>query len=69
MNNPVGRAYMKLLVRNQPSPPFAMSTDWEAMRDSPRDFELGQRIRELSQTKFGRNRFIVEQEIKARSNL
>lgn len=69
MNNPVGRAYMKLLVRNQPSPPFAMTTDWELMKDSPRDFALGQRIRNLSQEKFGRNRFIVEQEIKARSNL
>ena len=69
MNNPVGRAYMKLLVRNQPSPPFAMSTDWELMQNSKRDFELGQRIRNLSQEKFGRNRFIVEQEIKSRANL
>ena len=69
MNNPVGRAYLKLLVRNQPSPPFAMTTDWNLMKESKRDFELGQRIRELSQEKFGRNRFIVEQEIKARSNL
>lgn len=69
MNNPVGRAYMKLLVRNQPSPPFAMTTDWNLMKESARDAELGRRIKELSQERFGRNRFIVEQEIKSRSNL
>lgn len=66
MNNKVGRAYMKLLVNNQPSPAFAMSTDWDMISSTPRDFALGQKIKEMSQQKFGRNRFIVEQEIKSR---
>ncbi len=69
MNNRVGRAYMKLLVNNQPSPAFAMTTDWDMISSMPRDFALGQQIKELSQQKYGRNRFIVEQEIKARGGM
>ena len=69
MNNKVGRAYMKLLVNNQPSPAFAMTTDWSAMQSASRNQELGDQIKELSKKKFGRNKFIVEQEIKTRSNL
>lgn len=69
MNNRVGRAYMKLLVNSQPSPAFAMTTDWDVISSMPRDFALGQHIKELSQQKWGRNRFIVEQEIKARGGM
>jgi len=69
LNNKVGRAYMKLLVNNQPSPAFAMTTDWEAIKNMPRRQEMTDYIKKQSQEKYGRNRFIVEQEIKARSNL
>ncbi len=69
MNNKVGRTYMKMLVQGQPSPPFAMTTDWNMYTSLDRSKERGDRIKELSRQKYGRNRFIVEQEIKARSNL
>ena len=69
MNNKVGRAYMKLLVNNQPSPAFAMTTDWPMISGMPRSQEIGDKIKELSRNKYGRNRFIVEQEIKSRSNM
>jgi hypothetical protein len=69
MNNKVGRAYMKMLVNNQPSPAFAMTTDWDLISSIERNQDRGNRIKELSKNKFGRNRFIVEQEIKARSGM
>jgi len=58
---------MKLLVRSKPSPPFAMETDWNAISGAECDFDRGQRIKELSKQKYGRNRFIIEQEIKSRN--
>lgn len=67
MNNKVGRAYMKLLVHGQPSPAFAMTTDWPMIRNMPRDFDRGEDIKKASRKKYGRNRFIVEQEIRDRS--
>lgn len=69
MNNKAGRAFTKLLVNNQPSPPFTMNTDWEAISASPRSKQMGDQIKENSKQKYGRNRFIVEQEINTRSNL
>jgi hypothetical protein len=69
MYNKVGRAYVRLLIHNQPSPSFALTTDWEVMSTSPRNKELGNQIKEESKFKYGRNQFIVEQEIKSRSNL
>lgn len=69
MNNKVGRAYMRLLVNNQPSPAFAMTTDWDAMQANIRDIALAEHIKELSRQRYGRNKFIVEQEIKIRSDL
>ena len=69
MNNKVGRAYMKLLINNQPSPAFAMTTDWDAMQNSPRSLDVARAIKEASSEKYGRNKFIIEQEINQRSNL
>ncbi len=69
MNNKVGRAYMKLLVHGQPSPAFAMTTDWAKISGMPRNFERGELIKEQSRKKYGRNRFIVEQEIRDRSGV
>lgn len=66
INNKVGRLYMKLLVRGQPTPPFAMTTDWEAITHSERSNKVAEEIKELSRQKFGRNIFIVEQEIRSR---
>lgn len=67
INNKVGRLYMRLLVRGQPTPPFAMTTDWEEMQNSVRNHDLADEIKKLSYQKYGRNRFIVEQEIRHRS--
>lgn len=69
MNNKVGRAYMKLLVNSQPSPPFAITTDWPAITSMPKSKEIGDQIKENSRQRYGRNIFIVEQEINSRSNL
>lgn len=69
MNNKVGRAYTKLLIHNQPSPAFAMTTDWDMMQSSERSEEVAKQVKEMSLQKYGRNRFIVEHEIKSRSNL
>ena len=32
INNPLGHAYLRLLVKGQPSYPFSMGTDWELMK-------------------------------------
>lgn len=67
LNNKVGRMFMKLLVKGQPSPPFAMTTDWAAIKSLPQYPEIADKIREESRKKYGRNKFIVDQEIRARS--
>ena len=69
INNPVGHAYLRLLVNGQPSYPFSMATDWEAMRAAPRNKEVAESIRELSRLRFGRDKAIVEAEINERAGL
>lgn len=69
MNNAVGNAYAKLLINNQPSIPFSLVTDWTAMQGQKRDQELANKLKEFSRLKYGRDKDIVEQEIRFRSNL
>ncbi len=53
VNLPVGNAYMRLLVKGQPSPPFSLFVDWNDLTSVPRDPALAQEIRELSRLKYG----------------
>lgn len=69
MNSAVGNAYAKILMNNQPSVPFSLVTDWNAMKNSPRDFELAQKIKDFSRLQYGRDVKGVEREIRFRSNL
>ncbi len=53
VNLPVGNAYMRLLVKGQPSPPFSLFIDWNDLTSVPKDPALAQEIRELSRLKYG----------------
>jgi len=51
---PVGNAYMRLLVKGQPSPPFSLFIDKKNDLDSvKRDPAVAREIRELSRLKYG----------------
>mgnify|MGYP001609924154 FL=1 len=69
INNPIGNAYVRLLVKGQPTPPFSMATDWETMQQVKRNLEVGKAIRGLSRLRFGRDKKIVEAEMERRSGL
>jgi len=69
INNPVGHAYVRLLVKGQPSYPFSMGTDWEMMKAVSRNKEVAHSIVELSRLRYGRDRAIVEAEINQRAGL
>lgn len=69
INNPVGQAYMRLLVAGQPTVPFSMTTDWKSMQEAKRDSEVADSMKELSRMRFGRDRSIVEDEIVERAGL
>ncbi|OGY25306.1 MAG: hypothetical protein A2Z11_03030 [Candidatus Woykebacteria bacterium RBG_16_43_9] len=69
INNPLGHAYMRLLVNGQPSYPFSMATDWEMMKDAARNKEVAESIVELSRLRYGCDRGLVEAEISQRAGL
>ncbi len=69
INNPLGHAYMRLLVNGQPSYPFSMATDWEAMSSMAKNKQTAESIIELSRLKYGRDRTIVEADVNQRSGL
>jgi len=69
MSNPVGTCYTRLLISGQPSVPFSMKTDWNAIQAIPRSEERAQQIIALSRKKYGRPADEVDAEIRARSNL
>ena len=52
-NLPVGNAYMRLLVKGQPSPPFSLFIDWNDLSSVPRNPSLAAEIKELSRLKYG----------------
>lgn len=52
-NLPVGNAYMRLLVKGQPTPPFSLFIDWDEISSPKKDPETAQQIRELSRNKYG----------------
>lgn len=65
----VGSSYLRLLVKGQPTQPFSMKTDWEQICALPRNEQLAQKIIELSRLRYGRDKDIVESEIKTRAKL
>lgn len=67
LNLPIGHAYLRLLINGHPSKPFSMTTDWPAMCAVERNEELGKMIKELSRTRYGRPREVVEQDIEVRA--
>lgn len=52
-NLPVGNAYMRLLVRGQPTPPFSFFVDKKDVLAVERNQQLAQEIRDLSRRKYG----------------
>ncbi|NMB91737.1 type IV secretion system DNA-binding domain-containing protein [candidate division WWE3 bacterium] len=52
-NLPTGNAYMRLLVRGQPSPPFSLWIDWNDLSSVKKDPRVADEIRELSRIKYG----------------
>jgi hypothetical protein len=69
INNPVGQAYMRLLINGSPSHPFSLVTDWDRIQATPRSEEVAQRIVEYSRMTYGRDVRQVESEINQRSQL
>lgn len=65
-NLPVGNAYVRLLVKGQPSPPFSLFVDWNDLSSVPRDPNLAIEIKELSRLKYGTPVEEVEEFIKQR---
>ena len=62
--------YVKTIVNNEPVPPFSMSLykdmDKVKARMNPKQAEM---IKQLSRLKYGKDKEVVEAEIKSRSNL
>jgi hypothetical protein len=69
INNTIGNAATRLLVKGQPTAPFSLATDWPAMQAVPRDAERAQHIKELSRQRYGIDRNEVEAEIRRRAQL
>ncbi len=69
MNLTIGNAYVKLLINGQPSTPFSMYSDYPRWKSVTRNDELAGMVRELSRLRFGRDREVVEAEIKVRAAL
>lgn len=59
-NLPTGNNYTKLLVKGQPTVPFSMKVDWEAINATPRVPEIAKEIREKSRLKYGTPQSEVE---------
>lgn len=69
INNTIGNAATRLLVKGQPTIPFSLATDWPAMQAVPRDQAMAQSIKELSRQRYGIDKAEVEAEIKRRAQL
>lgn len=69
LNLSIGETIVRTLVDGQPTPSFSMSTDYAAYQAIKKDWERGGMIRELSRLRYGRDREVVEAEIKQRAQL
>lgn len=52
-NLPAGNAYMRLLVKGQPSPPFSLFVDWNELTSPKKDPAVAEQIKEESRMKYG----------------
>lgn len=66
INNRVGELYARLLIKGQPSQPFSMKTDWSAIQTLERNEEMAKMVVELSRLKYGRDKKVIEADIKRR---
>lgn len=69
LNLAVGQAYLRLLIRNLPSIPFALGTDWERISALPRNPQASAQIKEDSRLKYTQERAKVEEEVIRRAGL
>lgn len=69
LNSPTGQAYMRLLINGQPSTPFSMKVDWNAISAVKKNVELAEKIKSLSRMRYGRDVTLVDEEIRIRSGL
>jgi len=67
INNPIGNAYVKLLVDGHPTPPFSMVVDWESISATKKDPNIAKTIREMSRLKYGTPASEVEEYINKRA--
>lgn len=68
-NLPIGSAYTRLLITGQPTAPFSLKSDWSTICALPRSDEVAQTVKELSRLKYGRDKEVVEAEIRIRAKL
>lgn len=52
-NLPIGNAYVRLLVKGQPAPPFSLFVDIEELNSPKKDPAVAEQIREMSRMKYG----------------
>lgn len=69
MNIPVGSVYIQMLINGAPASPFSMAVDWEMITHTPKNKEVAEMIKQLSRLKYGRDKDVVEAEIKMRAKL
>lgn len=67
INNPVGNAYIRLLINGHPSPPFSFAVDWDMVNATIKSNEVADEIRQKSREKYGRPIEEVEQYINERA--
>ncbi len=53
INLPLGNCYTRLLVKGQPTPPFSMMVDWEAITSTQKYPEMPKLIKEESKQRYG----------------
>jgi DNA helicase HerA-like ATPase len=68
-NLPIGHNYTRVLVDGQPTQPFSMKVDWDAISNTKRDKSTAERIREASRMKYGKPLKEVEDYINERMGL
>jgi len=66
MNVPKRQVFTKLLINNQNPPAFNM---FIPARDKPAHPEIAEAIKELSRLKYGKDRDIIETEIRERTQI
>jgi hypothetical protein len=60
---PIGNCYTRVLVDGQPTQPFSMKIDWDAITNTKRDKSTAERIREASRMTYGKPLKEVEEYI------